>query len=238
MPNHVLVTAAMSFEERPITEGLTRARNRSFEVLRTGIGTRAGKALEARLANSSRPKPSLVISSGLAGIELSGIELGSWVLGTEVRTSHTQPSMPTLHEPLETWLNSAGIRFTRAPYRSATEVVQVDHEEAIQRGAVDMESFSLAQVCAQAQIPFAILRLISDTPEAPLPKAIGAFVQVSTAPTFAGKLQGFLAGLRETAADPKGMARFVGESPRLSKKLTTGWEKLAKGAKGGPHLLV
>jgi nucleoside phosphorylase len=227
-PVHVLVTAAMGFEERPISEGIKRSENHSYEVLRSGVGQKAGDALRERLAQSFRRRPSLVISSGLAGIELPGISIGSWLLGTNVHASDARPELITLHEPIAAWIQSAGIEFRLADFRSATEVVQVDHQLELKRGAVDMESYSLALVCQEENIPFAILRIVSDTPDSPLPKAIGAFVKVATEETWAGKLQGVVSGIRATFHEPKAMGRFVSQSPKLSRKLTQGWEKLAR----------
>ncbi|MDR3606310.1 MAG: hypothetical protein P4M08_02895 [Oligoflexia bacterium] len=222
----ILITAAMGFEARPILKGIAKAPKGSFELLRSGIGNRAALALLTRLQDHSLPTPSLVISSGLAGIELRGVPIGTWVVGTEIQNSLKTPPQPVLSKELEQWLKKAKMPFISASYRSAAEVVQVSHSQGL--GAVDMESAALARVCRERNIPFAILRLVSDNPDAPLPHAIGAFVRVSTESTLIGKAQGAVEGLKLTFNQPKDLGRFLLQSVGLSKKLTEGWRKLTE----------
>jgi hypothetical protein len=222
----ILICAATAVEARAVRRVATAPH---FEVLQTGMGpARATRALTKRLKSAALPAPSLVISTGFAGIELPDVPLGSWALGTEV-TDTAGKSPFTLHwRELEARLARAKLTVSHVPFRLADEVVQIsqDSQGASNTHAIDMESHALAKVAHEHGIPLAVLRLISDTPDAPLPRAIGAFSQVSTAVGITRKAGGALAGLGHTLARPRELGRFLARGSKLSKQLEDDWSAL------------
>jgi hypothetical protein len=222
MMSTILICAATAVEARAVREAVTAPR---FEVLQTGMGSaRAARALGARLADPTHTRPSLIISTGFAGIELLDIPLGTWVLGTEVTDATRNAPLALEWQELEPRLTRANLSARRAPYRLADEVVHI--EKASGTHAVDMESHALAKVAREYGIPLAVLRLVSDTPEAPLPHAIGAFSRVSTGVGVTRKAGGALAGLGHTLASPLELGRFLARGAKLSKQLAGDWKAM------------
>lgn len=224
----ILVCAATGVEARACRRGLARAHALDrFEVLRTGIGADAAeRGLRARLASitgpSSAEAPTAIVSTGFAGAKSDDLALGEWVLAE------------VLPEPLKThpWLNGLLSRTLKArpvrcdavdavdTHRAPEEVPRARQAESLPQ-VVDMESLRLASVAAELGLPFACLRLISDTPAHPIPDAIATFVQPGPK-----RSKRWPRALRQGLGSPTQLIGFARRTLPLTGQLMDGWERL------------
>jgi len=142
----------------------------ALHLIETGIGPeRARKASEAALFALA---PDALISTGYAG-SLGVAALGELILGTKVfdwtkespRTA-IQASLALL-ESARMAARDARVAWTQGPVVTVDHVVWRAREklalgEASGAIAVDMESAAIAQVASSADIPFLLVRAISD----------------------------------------------------------------------------
>ena len=205
----ILVCTATRAEHDACARGAS-----SLEHLLVGVGAaNAAQALIARLT-SDGPRPALVVSTGFAGALRPGLDVGTWVTASSLSGG------------------AADLRRAPAPavpvaFLSSDVLVQgsvTDHGEA---EAVDMESVALSRIAAEHRIPLMVLRLISDTPENPLPTFLGGFTAGMAATTSRGKLNGFARGLRGVLKNPRGVARVVREGVQWTRDLESGWRSFA-----------
>jgi nucleoside phosphorylase len=230
--NIVLVCAATSVEANACRQGISRGITRAgltgrYEVLQTGMGLiQARHALKKRLTSSHLPLPSRVISTGFAGSWTNELAIGSWIFGKSVEAQNR-----SLQIELENFNSPRSFSFPVNPAR----VISIEqasskgqaHAQSTLPIAVDMESFAWAEICKARNIPFQILRLVSDNPSAPLPDAIGTFASVATAPTVQGKFQSLTRGLSQAFQEPKALAGFIARGTRLPGLLAKGWQEIA-----------
>lgn len=213
----ILVCAATFAEARACTKGILAAGAADrFEVLQTGAGvTRARSSLARRLDSS--PPPIGIVSTGFAGSRNRDEALGTWAWGRDVsrlnesKITASPPPQPILQIPL-VWKASH--------YLTVSSVITDERDGDIDltyADAVDMESYAWASIADAYRIPIYIIRVISDTPDEPLPEAIKTWVQ--------GKK---LASTRQMVGDPLLMARFFKRSNDLLKDLTRGWAVFAR----------
>lgn len=140
------------------------------QLVCSGVGPKnANRATRDCLGGS---KPSLVISTGVAGALTPTLRVGDVVVAREVidevsgnRFSCTTLSSP--HSALGTLL-SVSRMITSAEEKKALAA-------RFSAVAVDMESAAIAAVCVEHGVPFAAIRAISDTAEEVLPKAVTRF---------------------------------------------------------------
>ncbi|HOK77555.1 MAG TPA: hypothetical protein PLW35_07520 [Verrucomicrobiota bacterium] len=134
-------------------------------VLITGMGrSNASKALRRRLAED---KPDRVFSCGFAGALDPGLKVGDIVFD------------PGQSPGLDRVLVEAGGR--RARFCCVDTVVCKASEKRLLRDstgadAVDMESGGLSEVCREANLEFAIVRVVSDSAHEDLPVDFNRFV--------------------------------------------------------------
>jgi hypothetical protein len=95
----------------------------------------------------------------------------------------------------------------------------------------DMESAALARECARRGVPFAVIRLISDTPAHPLPHFSSSLAAALAARTASSRLVHVARGLGGALADPRGVARMVRDGAAMLRELTAGWAGLASALK-------
>ncbi len=226
MSSVILVCAATSVEARACRKGVDQARaSARYEILQTGMGLeKARAALENRLLDSGRPRVSLVISTGFAGSWTRSLSAGAWISGASIE-SHLAEQRFDLGLGLNSFSASLARVISISQACSEGEAgVFVDSDLPI---AVDLESSSLAEVCRDRGIPFQILRLISDSPDAPLPRCIGCFASVFTAPSAREKFRSLLQGLSLVIAEPLSLARFIARGTKLPSLLSQGWKEIA-----------
>jgi hypothetical protein len=188
----------------------------------------ARSVLAKRLSDPSLSRPSLVISTGFAGSWSQNLAVGDWALGQSVES----------HLPGE-FYQLEGAPFGKIPFKalpvrmiSLLSPTSKPNDLPVSRDsnlpiAVDMESFAWAKVSQSHGIPFRVLRLISDSPEAPLPEAVGSFASVLGAKKTADKLGLIAQGLKQVAGEPVNLARFLVRGTKLPKLLAQGWQEIA-----------
>ena len=196
----------------------------AFEVLRVGVGpAHAARSLRARLERG--PAPRRILSCGFAGALVKGVPLGAWITA----------------ETLSEWKHGALVAMaTPVPAASCLpcDVVSADHlvgpdsplRSAIPRAGTrpvvaDMESAALA-VEARG-IPLSVVRLISDTPEHPLPEFLAPFTAAMTGTNSRGRTALVARGVGSALTDPRGVARLLVEGRNWTKKLREGFAALA-----------
>jgi 4-hydroxy-3-methylbut-2-enyl diphosphate reductase len=141
-------------------------RHGAAEVLRTGFGPRRSRAAARRIA-AGGPRPVLV--AGLAGALDAGLRPGDVVVADEVRGDGFEPVAVPTAAPLAAALRRVGLHVHVGPVFSSPSVVDGARRAELARTgalAVDMESAWLAGAAAGG--PFAVVRAVVDTPEAPL----------------------------------------------------------------------
>jgi Phosphorylase superfamily len=221
----ILVCAATAAEARACREGLADAGARDAEVLRTGVGpARAGAALARRLARG--PRPDLVVSSGFAGALTPDVALGAFVTASAV--VHVRPSdgaialaalprelIRVLPGALPCRVVTAGAVLREAPPGIGGPI------------ACDMESAALADAAGSAGVPFAVLRMITDAPGAPLAPLgrLAADALAAAGPAARALHAARLAA--EAVLHPAATATFVRESIGWCRILRAGWRERA-----------
>ncbi|WP_182881136.1 4-hydroxy-3-methylbut-2-enyl diphosphate reductase [Microbispora sp. H10949] len=160
----LIVCTALGMEARAVARGLRPARERSrVRVVRVGMGPDRA----ARAAALLPPAGALAVT-GFAGALDDGLRPGDVLVATEVRSGDRVwpcPSAPLLAGELA----RAGLRAVTGPLVTSPRVVSGRDRRALalEGGiAVDMESAPLA--AAARGRPFAAVRVIVDTPTAPL----------------------------------------------------------------------
>lgn len=132
-----------------------------------GDAARLERELEV-LAGSA----SAILSSGLAGALHPELNVGDVVIGEEGAGGVSSPSGLALRHRLERLVPEARAGLVLG---SDTPVANAGEKAALYRStaalAVDMESHVAARVAARHGLPFAVLRVISDSADATLPAA-------------------------------------------------------------------
>lgn len=232
----ILVCVATSVEAKACRQGIARAgQTDHYELLQTGMGIiQARLALEKRLANLQLPKPSRVISTGFAGSWTNELRVGNWISGQSVETQSGQDRVELSKMNLEEALLSRKLSFPVHPSRVITIEQANSHGRASSSVLspslpviVDMESYAWAEICQARGIPFQILRIVSDTPDAPLPESVGSFASVATAPTVQEKFKSITRGLTQVVQDPLALAGFITRGTKLPGLLSQGWQEIA-----------
>jgi adenosylhomocysteine nucleosidase len=199
---------------------------RSYWLVQTGIGPKA--AATAARAVLNRQRMALVISTGFAGALSPAVAIGDVIVGTSVvpgtfDNCWTQAGPPVVCDNAAVSAVravAAGIRLeTRTgPLVSVTTVVcRAADKQSVGRltGAIalDMESAALGAAAREQDVPFAVVRTVSDIANEDLPLDFNAFLAPS----------GWLQGL---AALMIGPSRLIGLN-RLRRQSRLAGERLA-----------
>jgi hypothetical protein len=239
----VLVCAATSVEARACRAGIARAGCADqVEVLPTGIGRAAAEAaLRARLSGS-RPsttgtpdsssakeakapwRPELIVSSGFIGARAATLEVGGWVLASAVAARGSEAILTSGR--LLTVLERSPLRWSVATCVTVDRILGGSEEAPDGAETVDMESHALALVSAEAEIPFDLFRLVSDTPAEPIPGWIGTFAAASQQ-SGNERVRKWMSGSFGLLREPLDSARFIARTSRLPGRLSEGWSQLA-----------
>ena len=139
----------------------TERRMQNLCVLHTGVGkTKSAERLGNFLSNE---KPDLLIASGFCGGTNEELHPGDLVLGQNASDPVLlQKSRETLSGAIVGKIHSADRIIDRAADRYA---IGRQHKAV----AVDMETETIARLCANESIPMLALRVVSDSPNAPFP---------------------------------------------------------------------
>lgn len=220
----IVVCAATATEAGACRRGIDAARTRGLEVLRTGVGpARAAAALSRRLGEP--PRPALIVSSGFAGALSPGLARHS---PATARALLDESGVALPLPPGQLWLAPGA-----APCEliAASAVVRADERRARAGAAalVDMESLALARLADAAGIPFAVLRIVTDTPAAPFPpfvNRIGAALSAHRPRSRVAHAAGAISGALRS---PGPALAFVRASLEARRALREAW-RLRAGA--------
>lgn len=183
------------------------------------VVTVAGGGAPERLAselNEAVQGADGIISFGMAGALDPALQVGDWVIGERVGENRCDPAWV---EALSRRLPGARIGPIHADGRLISEPAdKLDLHQASGALAADMESHVVARIAAQAGMPFAVLRCISDEAEAALPPAIALAMKPGGGLAL-GAVLGSIA--REPAQLPR-LARTVARFERAYRALKTG----------------
>lgn len=164
----VLIVAALRRELAVIA----RDKNPEVALLDTGEGPHnAERALRDWLHNS---RARAVINVGLAGALSTSLAAGDLVIAREIRGADGM--FDATASPLfRTAAEIAGVRIGTAITRDEIVCKAVDKRRLAQSAGVsqpawvDMESAAIATVCAESEVPYLIVRAISDAFDEDLP---------------------------------------------------------------------
>jgi 4-hydroxy-3-methylbut-2-enyl diphosphate reductase len=157
-----LFLVPLGLDARAVARGAGKA-----NVERIGMGpvkATAARVRLGRLAGAARPLVVLGVGGGL----VPGMSPGDVIVGTTVQITNQEPtiSLPYAGE-VAGLLRAAGLSVTEAPIISSPKIISGDDERraAAAFGAVvvDMESYWCAPLAAHH--PFAVVRILLDTPE-------------------------------------------------------------------------
>jgi 4-hydroxy-3-methylbut-2-enyl diphosphate reductase len=150
------VLAPLSVEALALRWGLREAR-----VVRTGGGPSRSQAAALRLVGS--PDSALAVAGVCGGVDPE-LQPGDVIVASELQGGRGARKL-TNPEALVAALRALGTAARLGPIRSEDHIVRAAEREQLRAGgaiAVDMESRWLAE--AAGERPFAVLRVISDTP--------------------------------------------------------------------------
>jgi len=157
MAMRLAVLAPLSIEALALRCGLREAR-----VVRTGAGPRRSQSAALRLAGSA---DSALAVAGVCGGVDPNLPPGSVIVASELQGGKGTRKL-TDPEALVDALRALGTTAQLGPIRSEDHIVLGAERERLRESgaiAVDMESCWLAE--AAANRPFAVLRVIIDTPQ-------------------------------------------------------------------------
>jgi adenosylhomocysteine nucleosidase len=178
-------------------------------AVRTGVGP-AKAAAACRDVLREHPLD-LVVSAGLAGALVTA-GIGELLVGTEVRMAAELGAAGSAKRPCAAGIVSAAVRVAEraglpvksGPFVTVPRILWKAADKralAATTGAIglDMESAALAEAAAERQVPFAIVRSVSDRVEEELPVDFNLFL----------KPAGWLRGLAACAAAPSCLGGFL-----------------------------
>jgi 4-hydroxy-3-methylbut-2-en-1-yl diphosphate reductase len=174
MSDHLLIAAPLHLEALMIRAGGARGR-----VLRTGMGPRRARAAAASLLED--PARALLVMGFGGGLDEHS-EVGDVVVADAVRGPDGANVACARAEGLVEALERRGLTVRRGVVASATRIVMGEARDALRDSgaiAVDMESVWLA--AGAAGRPFAVVRVISDTPARELTRPLATVAGVARA---------------------------------------------------------
>lgn len=224
MGKEILICTATIPEEKACRSGIkTSCSEDKFQVLCIGVGESAGDTLASYL--NKNKKPTLIVSTGTAGaITSPSPELNSWIVAQRIFSEKEEVNGVNLKQNLTDITNCTVISLPRIfKQGESTPNILNSLNEPL---AVDMESASLATISNQHQIPFLVLRMITDTPQEPLPELFYPLYALLTSP-HRRKLQSLLLSLNEVRKDMPGFIKVTQKLGIWYKLIKEGWTKYA-----------
>ncbi|MSR65631.1 MAG: hypothetical protein EXS18_07615 [Verrucomicrobiae bacterium] len=161
-------------QEAKHLRNLASVQNGHTQLICSGVGPRNAERATRKLLAAF--KPTLVISTGVAGALSPSLRIGDVIVAAEVvDDSSGQRFACTRHSALSTQ-HSALLSVSHMITSAAEKKTLGQKSGAI---AVDMESAAIARLCLEHGVPFAAIRAISDTAEEVLPEAVTRFFNES-----------------------------------------------------------
>ena len=191
-----------------ILRGTLENRTPEMCVLHTGVGA---SECEKRVGNFLRDeRPQLLIASGFCGGTSDELHPGDLVIADNA-------SEPTLLAKARVTLPNARI----GKIHSADRIIDPAADRyAIGRAhgavAVDMETETVARLCAAESIPILALRVVSDSPGAPFPAPPNVLFDIEKQRTDFSRLFGYIA---RNPASALSLAQFTNQIARARVKL-------------------
>jgi nucleoside phosphorylase len=191
---------------------LLGGRHHELKILHSGIGAKACRQSVGPFLERDHFK--LVISSGFAGGLDDSLGPGDLLLAE----NYSDPQL--LAEAQELIIARTGrlVSADRVLEGAAERRTFASEHQAV---AADMETECIAEACAARQLPLVSLRVISDTPQRPLPAPAKVLFDFERQRTAAGRLGGYL------LAHPLAVVRLV----RFSRQIASARSELAVGLK-------
>jgi nucleoside phosphorylase len=157
-----LFLVPLGLEARAVARGAG-----AVNIERIGMGPVKSTAARVRIARGVAGGRPLVVL-GVGGGLVTGMTPGDVVVATSVQIMSREPSVSLAYAPeVAGLLRSAGLSVVEAPIISSPKIVSGDDERrdaaAFGAVAVDMESYWCAPLSARH--PFAVVRVLLDTPE-------------------------------------------------------------------------
>jgi nucleoside phosphorylase len=174
-------------------------------VIHTGVGRKISAERIGAAFASGRP-PDVLISAGFAGAVDEQLSIGDLLLAENF-------SDPELLATAATALRNHPHRVAKlATVDAVMDTASERRDAAAKTGAVavDMETESLRDACVAASVPLLSLRVISDTPAAPLPAPAAVLFDIEQQRTPAARLALYV--LR----NPPAIARLIGFAQRVA----------------------
>lgn len=193
------IVVALAIEARPIRERLTgavrlragdrrvtvgRVGSRSVVVIEAGVGRAAAEQATQLVIDGHRPRQA-VISAGLCGGIDPQLPRSAIIVPDSLGHSGTadlRPLLPPANNPKPA---VGGLLMTCDTVVSTPAAKQAVHA-ATGAVAVDMESWWIATVASQANLPCHVIRAVSDTATESIPADIAALAAVSNPARQAG----------------------------------------------------
>jgi hypothetical protein len=195
----------------------------------------ATSRLERRLREG--PRPRLIVSSGFAGALTEGLPLYGLITAVEVVCVEQGVAFRAIpmdqSEVVRCNLGSlTALMVDNEERRREVERLVRESECSAKDGldaqglpiAVDMETMALAKVAMTENIPLLVLRVITDTAEAPLPAFLRSYAEAMSKERL---LYGAWRLAASAIREPVAFVRLVKESGAWAKALSKGWEKHA-----------
>lgn len=222
----ILVCAATRAELRACERGLSAPGSPPTELLLTGVGAAHARAALTKKIEDG-PRPTLVVSSGFAGALSS-----EWAPLAWVSAAHVGDWRDGRYDRVDVRLISLGL--PTCAVVSADGLVDEATGDALAKAVsfdepivVDMESAALARVCARHDVPFAVARILSDTPAHRLPAFLGQLTAMMAAEDAKGRIAHAVRGVSGVMANPRALYALVKDGMKWVERLESGWRELA-----------
>ncbi len=253
----ILICAATFAEASACKKGLKRSKQNNldqntYSVLTTGMGIEAASNVLYQYLKSNA-KPDLVISTGFAGTYSLDLSIGDWVWGDAVYLWKNPAASPEL-ELIWSKADIPGFSASALNPRSGIVVTapvvinyaNIEKPESPIYGSpivVDMESAGLANICKQRGVPFAVLRIITDTPSTPFPDFVGLFAtalfpEEKESAAYSKRFFTLTKAMTSVAKSPTSVPKFIMSSRTWVKWLESGWFNLSNSTNSNKEVIL
>lgn len=152
---------------------------KNITLIRSGMGVSRAAAATKVLVETAQP--SLIVNFGFAGAVTAGPKVGDIMLAEQILRYDGQSFSTTASTvALEAYLKDSGLRFHNSTFVTTLQITEKSTlammlPEGCLYPSVEMESAAVAEVAAEAGIPFAAIRAISDAADEELGFSLDEF---------------------------------------------------------------